>query len=114
MPVILPAAFIGSFSTMLGCALYWHWRVYSLYRSLGDVKRKFVDTEFSFQFQTPTLAAWLGGPMFRDKLSSVEQMQVTAVEQQLRSVRIVFAVGGYICFFGMVFALFWNLVQHGR
>jgi hypothetical protein len=45
--------------------LYWHWRVFSLYRSLIQVKDKFGYDEFSFQFQSPYLAKQLGGPMFR-------------------------------------------------
>ncbi len=69
MSTLVPVAWVGSFAGMLLCALYWHRLVYSLYRSLDHVRRKFVYTEFSFQFQSPWLAKQLGGPMFRDTLS---------------------------------------------
>jgi hypothetical protein len=39
---------------MLLAGLYWHWRVFSLYRSLIQVKDKFGYDEFSFQFQSPS------------------------------------------------------------
>jgi hypothetical protein len=76
MAVIFPVALAGLFCVMLLCALYWHWRIYSLYRSLDEVRRKFVYTEFSFQFQSPAIAAWLGGPMFRDGLSREQQCKL--------------------------------------
>ncbi len=98
---------------MLICALYWRWLVYSLYRSLDDVRHKFVYTEFSFQFQSPWLAKQLGGPMFRDALSPEQQMQVAAVNQQARRAMAVFAVFGTIGFLGMVGGVAWNLVRHG-
>ena len=98
---------------MLLCALYWHWRIYFLYRSLSDVSRKFPCTEFYFQFHTPRLAAWLGGPMFRDGLSPEQQTQVAAVERQVRRVIVVIAVFGYICFFTFVGAFAWGLVRRG-
>lgn len=53
---VIPIAVIGLVCIMLLAALYWHWRVYSLYKSLDEVKRKFIYSEFSFQFQNP----WLG------------------------------------------------------
>jgi hypothetical protein len=37
--------------TQLLSALYRHWRVYSLYRSLDDVKHRIVYAEFPFPFQ---------------------------------------------------------------
>jgi hypothetical protein len=98
---------------MLVCALYWHWLVYSLYRSLDQVRRKFVYTEFSFQFQSPWLAKQLGGPMFRDALSPEQQMQVAAVNRQARRVLAVFAAFGVIGLFGIVGGLAWDLVRHG-
>jgi hypothetical protein len=82
-------ALAGLLCTMLLCALYWHWRVYSLYRSLDEVKHKFVYSEFSFQFQSPWFARQLRGPMFRDELSPEEEMQVAAVSRQLRPAMIV-------------------------
>jgi hypothetical protein len=113
MSTLFPVAWVGSFAGMLLCALYWHWLVYSLYRSLDDVRRKFVYTEFSFQFQSPWLAKQLGGPMFRDALSPEQQMQVAAVNRQARRVLAVFAVFGAIGFLGIVGGLVWDLVRHG-
>jgi hypothetical protein len=77
---------------MLLCALYWHWRIYSLYRSLEDVRHKFVYSEFCFQFQSPWLAAQLGGPMFREGLSPEQKMRVAAVSRQLRPAMVVLSV----------------------
>jgi hypothetical protein len=94
---------------MLLCALYWHWRVYSLYKSLGEVGRKFAYTEFSFQFQSSWLPGQLGGPMFRDALSPEQQMQVAAVGRQMRRVMTVVAVCGVIG----IFAFVWDLVRRG-
>ena len=34
----------GSFALIVLCATYWHWRVYSLYKLLGEVGRKFTYT----------------------------------------------------------------------
>jgi hypothetical protein len=81
-----------------GCC-FGHWLVYSLYRSLDHVRRKFVYTEFSFQFQSSWLAKQLGGPMFA--LSPEQQMQVAAVNRQARRVVAVFVVFGAIGFWGL-------------
>jgi hypothetical protein len=113
MSIIFPTILIASFCTMWICVLYWHWRIYSLYRSLDEVRRKFVYTEFCFQFQSPAIAAWLGGPMFRDGLTLEQQLQVAAVDRQLLPARVTFAVCGAICFLGVVGALAWNLIRHG-
>lgn len=112
MSVIAPVIWAGSFCVMGVCVLYWHWRIYSLYRSLDDVRRKFVYTEFSFQFQSPSFAAWLGGPMFRDGLSLEQQMQVATVSRQLRPARVIFAVCGAVCFLGLIGSMAWDLVRH--
>jgi hypothetical protein len=98
---------------MLLCVFYWHWRIYSLYRSLDGVRRKFVYTEFCFQFQSPWLARQLGGPMFRDALSPEQQMQVAAVSRQARRVATLFAIFGAIGFFAVVCGLAWDLVRRG-
>jgi hypothetical protein len=111
--ILFPIAWAGSFAVMLLCVLYWHWRVYSLYRSLDDVRSKFVYMEFSFQFQSPWLAKQLGGPMFRDALSPAQQMQVAAVNRQVRRVAAIFAVIGAIGFFAIVGGLAWDLVRRG-
>jgi hypothetical protein len=110
---LFSAAWIGLFAAILLCALYWHWLVYSLYRSLDDVRRKFVYTEFSFQFQSPWLARQLGGTMFRDALSPEEQMQVATANRQERRVMAVLAVLSAIGFFGIVGGLAWDLVRDG-
>jgi hypothetical protein len=94
---------------MLLGALYWHWRVYSLYKSLDEVGPKFAYTEFSFQFQSPRLAGQLGGPMFRDALSPEQRMHVAAVGRELRRVIAVVAVCGAIG----VFAFAWDLIRRG-
>jgi hypothetical protein len=94
---------------MLLCAFYWHWRVYSLYKSLDEVGRKFAYTEFSFQFQSSWLAGQLGGPMFRDALSPGQRMHVAAVGRQMRRVMAVVAVCGAIG----VCAFVWDLVRRG-
>lgn len=112
MSTIFPVVWAGSFCVMLLCVFYWHWRIYSLYRSLDEVRRKFAYTEFSFQFQTPSLAAWLGGPMFRDGLSPEQQMRVVAVTRQLRTARVVFAVCGVVGLLGFVSGLTWDLIRH--
>ena len=101
------------FAGILLCALYWHWVVYSLYRSLDDVRREFVYPEFSFQFQSPWLARRLGGPMFRDALSPEQQIQVAAANRRARRVMAVLAVLSAIGFFGIVGGLAWDLVRHG-
>jgi hypothetical protein len=106
--ILLPV-WAGSFAAMLLCVSYWHWRVYSLYKSLGEVGRRFPYTEFSFQFQSPWLAGQLGGPMFRDALSSEQKMLVIAVGRQTRRIMRVIAVCGAICV--SVFA--WELVRRG-
>src|SRR5690349_9424593 len=104
MSILLPV-WAGSFALMVLCTVYWHWRVYSLYKSLGEVGRKFAYTEFAFQFQSSWLAA-LGGPMFRDALSPVQRMQVAANGRQMRRVMAVVAISGAIG----VFAFAWDLV----
>lgn len=86
-----------------------YWRVYSLYRSIDEVGRKFVYTESSFQFESPWLSEQLGGPMFRDALSPQQHMQVAAVDRQMWRVVVVIAVCGAIG----VFAFVWDLVRHG-
>jgi len=42
-------------------SLFWHWRVYSLYRLLGDRVCNISYYWFGFQFQTPHFARQLGG-----------------------------------------------------
>ena len=71
---------------MLLAGLYWHWRVYSLYRSLTEVRDRFGYNEFSFQFQSPYLAMQLGGPMFRDGLPPHLLGEVAVVRQRMRYV----------------------------
>jgi TRAP-type C4-dicarboxylate transport system permease small subunit len=110
---LIPALWICLFAAILLCAFFWHWLVYSLYRSLDDVRRKFVYTEFSFQFQSPWLARQLGGPMFIDALSPEEQMQVAAANRQARRVMAVFAVFCALVFFGILGGLASDLVRHG-
>lgn len=83
---LLPIAVAGLVCIMLLAALYWHWRVYSLYNSLDEVKRKFIYSEFSFQFQNPWFAKQLGGPMFRDELPSDLLARVEVIRQQMRYV----------------------------
>jgi hypothetical protein len=106
---ILLLVLAGSLAAMLLCASYWHWRVYSLYKSLGEVGRRFAYSEFAFQFQSSWLARQLGGQMFRDALSPEQQMQVAAVDQQMRRVMGVFAICGAIC----AFAFSWALIRRG-
>ena len=114
MSTLFPAAWIGLFAAILLCALYWHWLVYSLYRSLDDARHKFVYTEFCFQFQSQWLARQLGGPMFRDALSPEEQMQVAAANRQARRVMAVLAVLSAIVFFAIFGGLAWDVfVRHG-
>ena len=100
---------LGSFAVMLLCVSYWHWRVFSLYKSLGEIGRRFAYMEFCFQFQAPWLAGQLGGPMFRDALSPEQQMQVIAVDQRARRIMRVVAVCGVVC----VFAFACDLVRRG-
>jgi hypothetical protein len=108
VPILFPV-WAGSFGVMLLCAFYWHWRVHALYKSLGEVRRKFAYTEFSFQFQSSWLAGQLGGPMFRDALSPEQRMHVAAVGRQMRRVMAVVAVCGAIG----VLAFVWDLVRRG-
>jgi hypothetical protein len=112
MSIILPIIWIGSFCAILLCVVYWHWQIYSLYRSLDDVRRKFVYTEFSFQFQSPSLAAWLGGPMFRDGLSQEQKVQVDQVSRKLHPARIISVVCGCICFLILIGGLVMDLSRH--
>jgi hypothetical protein len=88
---------------MLLAGLYWHWRVFSLYRSLIEVKDKFGYDEFSFQFQSPYLTKQLRGPMFRDGLPPHLLAQVTAVRQHMRYVEFS-AACCVIALFGLIIA----------
>jgi hypothetical protein len=97
---LIPIAVIGLVCIMLLAALYWHWRVYSLYKSLDEVKRKFIYSEFSFQFQNPWFAKQLGGPMFRDELPPDLLARVDVVRQQMR-----YVVFGLACCIILIFGL---------
>ena len=79
---------IGLVCIMLLAALYWHWRVYSLFRSLGEVKRKFIYAEFAFQLANPWLARQLGRPMLRDQLSPDLLARVEVARRQIRRVEL--------------------------
>lgn len=96
----LPITVVGLVCIMLLAALYWHWRVYSLYKSLDEVKRKFIYSEFSFQLQNPWFAKQLGGPMFRDELPSDLLARVEVIRQQVR-----YVVFGVACCIILVFGL---------
>jgi hypothetical protein len=66
-------------------SLFWHWKVYSLYRLLGDRVRNTSYYWFSFQFQNPNLAQQLGG--YVDIFASLPEglsAQVTTVRRQAR------------------------------
>ena len=89
--------FIGLVCIMLLAALYWHWRVYALYRSLDEVKRKFIYSEFSFQFANPWLAKQLGRPMLRDELSPDLLARVEVVRRQMRHVELGLACCVILC-----------------
>jgi|SRR5579871_1913578 len=93
-------------SAMLLIALYWHVRIFLLYRSLEGVRQKFPYTEFAFQFQTPGLAKWLGGPMFRDGLSGEQSIQVQQLERHIRTTRIICAVCGSVLFLLFLVGIF--------
>lgn len=93
---------------MLLGVFYWHWRVYALYTSMTEIRRKFAYTEFAFQFQSPWLSRQFGGPMFRDALSQEQQTQVARAERQMRRVMGVVAV---CCAIGvLMFA--WDIIPY--
>jgi hypothetical protein len=89
-------------AAILLCAVYWHWRVYALYRSLDDVRDRFAYTEFSFQFGRPWSSRQLGGPMFRNGLSPHQEMRVQAVMQQLRPAIVVYRICALVLFVAIV------------
>ena len=91
---------------MILIALYWHVRIFLLYRSLEEIRQKFPYTEFAFQFQAPGYAKRLGGPMFRDDLSSGQSLQVKELERHIRATKFIFAVCGYVVIFLFVVGIF--------
>jgi hypothetical protein len=105
-PLILLALAGLVCTAVLLCAVYWHWRVYSLYGSLDNVREKFTYVEFSFQFGQPWWSRQLGGPMFRDGLSQDQKKQVEAMMQQLRPAVLVYRICGLIFFVAIVAGFF--------
>src|SRR5262245_36986274 len=103
MSSLIPFALAGLIcAAVLLCAVYWHWRVYSLYRSLDDVRKRFAYAAFSFQLGQPWWSRQLGGPMFRGGLSRHQEMQVESVMQQLRPAIVVYRICALIFFVAIV------------
>ena len=50
--------------------------------------------------------------MFRDALSPEQQVQVAAVNRQVRRITAILAVFGAIGFFAIVSGQVWDLVRH--
>jgi hypothetical protein len=73
-------------------ALFWHARVYSLYRLLGERVGKLSYYWFSFQFQTPQLARLYPG--FVDLFSSLPEdlaAQVVVVRRDMKRAQMIMA-----------------------
>jgi hypothetical protein len=72
--------------------LFWHARVYSLYRLLGERVRNISYYLFSFQLQTPKLAKLFPG--YVDLFSSLPEdlaVRVSIVRREIRSAELTMA-----------------------
>ena len=73
-------------------ALFWHARVYSLYRLLGERVGNLSYYWFSFELQTPQLAKLLPG--YADRFGSLPEglaAQVTIVRRGMRWAELIMA-----------------------
>jgi hypothetical protein len=73
--------------------LYWHWRVYSLYKRLGDRVKNISYYWFCFQFQNPSFAKQLPGYSgFLDHLPDDLSTHVVTVRRQIRCATAALAI----------------------
>ena len=83
---------LGSLPIPVLAGLFWHWRVYSLYKLLGDRASEAGYYWFAFQVQNPNFSRQLSGHV--DLLESLPQdlsAQVLAVRRQIRDATLAMA-----------------------
>ena len=96
-------ALLCSLAIPMLAAIYWHWRVYGLYRMLGGPSKNISYYWFSFQFQNPRFARQLPGYV------ELLDPQTDDLKARIVIVRLQMRYATYIMVVWILFAviLFW-------
>jgi hypothetical protein len=87
MPPLAGILLLCSLPILIFLGIYWHWKVYGLYRRLGPQVRDIGYYWFSFQFQTPNMARQLPGYVDFSSLMPEESLeQMGSVRRQARRI----------------------------
>jgi hypothetical protein len=85
VPPLAGIVLLCSLPIPIALGLYWHWKVYGLYRRLGIRAREIGYYWFSFELQNPNMARQLSGDeSFASRLPAESMEQVALVRRQAR------------------------------
>jgi hypothetical protein len=81
--------FICSAALLLLYPPFVYWKIYSVYKALGDEAKRLGFFRFSFQFQVPRFASGFLEPLDPDRVPDSSRQYFNRIQRQLRLIRTI-------------------------
>jgi hypothetical protein len=92
MSEIYRIVFLGTVAVLMLYAPFVYWKIYSVYKALGEKAKHLGFFWFSFQFQMPIFAKGMPNYLDLDSFPDSLRIQISRAQRQLRFTRTIASV----------------------